>query len=303
MAEKSKKIVNMEGKKELLKPKYDVVFQSLFSDKNRKETGYLISAILGQKIEVIEVRTEVSEFRELSDEKIGRLDLVAKTASDELVHIEIQLVDYKNTIPRLLYSQNQKIAKQLKRGDRYKDLKRTITIGLINYELKELEDIEEMHTIWNFREQEHKEKVLTYLQELHIIEMPKAEKEYKRNPGNKLAQWIMFILNPNGMEVMSIMSENEEIKETSDKLEGISENEHLRKKMEMLERWELEEQWNRHSIQEYGKQLGKAEGEAIGAQNQKVEIAKQMLKENLEIDLIAKVTGLTKEEIEALDKK
>lgn len=55
----------------LLKPKYDLVFQSLFSDKNRKETGYLISAILGRKIKILKVNTEISEIREFPNEKIG----------------------------------------------------------------------------------------------------------------------------------------------------------------------------------------------------------------------------------------
>lgn len=43
----------------LLKPKYDV-FQSLFSDKNKIETGFFISAILGTKINVLKVQTEIS---------------------------------------------------------------------------------------------------------------------------------------------------------------------------------------------------------------------------------------------------
>ena len=56
----------------LLKPKYDVVFQSLFSDKNRVETGYLISAILGRKVTITKVNTELSAVREYPEEKIGR---------------------------------------------------------------------------------------------------------------------------------------------------------------------------------------------------------------------------------------
>ena len=51
----------MKSKKSklLLKPKYDVVFQSLFSDKNREETGFFISAILGKKIHIIKLNTKV----------------------------------------------------------------------------------------------------------------------------------------------------------------------------------------------------------------------------------------------------
>jgi predicted transposase/invertase (TIGR01784 family) len=52
-----------------------------------------------------------------------------------------------------------------------------------------------------------------------------------------------------------------------------------------------------------GKKLGRTEGEAIGAQNQKVEIAKKLLGMGLDIEKVQEATGLTKEEIEALGKK
>ena len=38
------------------------------------------------------------------------------------------------------------------RGDNYNRIKRTISIALINYKLEELKDLEQMHTIWNWRE-------------------------------------------------------------------------------------------------------------------------------------------------------
>lgn len=314
MAKKSSsKNISQGGEvKELLKPKYDIVFQSLFSDKNRKETGYLISAILGKKIKVIKVETEVSEMRELPEEKIGRLDLLAETENNELVHIELQLFDYHNTISRLLYSQDQKISKQLIRGDDYNEIKRTITIGMLNYELEEIKHLNKMHTIWKLREEENRNEVLTELQELHIIEMPKAKIEYEKNPNNILAQWILFILNPNEKEVKFIMKENEEIKKTNNKLENLSEDEHMRKRAEILSRWELEEKWNKASLEKYvtektmkkglakGKKLGEKIGKKIGEKNKEQEIAKRMLEEKMEIDLITKLTGLSKAEIQKL---
>ena len=45
---------------------------------------------------------------------------------------------------------------------------------------------------------------------------------------------------------------------------------------------------------------GMHEGEAIGISKGKIEIAKNMLKENLDTAIISKITGLSKEEIESL---
>ena len=284
----------------LLKPKYDVVFQSLFSDKNKIETGFFISAILGTKINVLKVQTEMSHIREFPQEKIGRLDLLATSSDNELIHIELQLVDYFNTIPRLLYSSCQLISKQLLRGDNYSSLKKTITIGLLNYELEELKDLNKMHTVWHFYEDNNKEKQLTNLQELHIIDMTKANFTYSKNHNDILAQWILFILDPNQREMKSIMGENEELKQTNKKLENISNDEDIKKRAEILERWEREEKWNKHSVYDKGVSNGISEGFSKGEKAEKEKIAKSMLKENLPIDMISRITGLSEQEIRFL---
>ena len=44
----------------------------------------------------------------------------------------------------------------------------------------------------------------------------------------------------------------------------------------------------------------KKEGRAEGARENSISIAKNMIAENVEIDFIVKMTGLTKDEVEAL---
>ena len=73
------------------------------------------------------------------------------------------------------------------RGDNYNRIKRTISIALINYKLEELKDLEQMHTIWNWREKGQPQWKLTDLQELHIIDMTEAENEYRKGHRNLLA--------------------------------------------------------------------------------------------------------------------
>ena len=48
------------------------------------------------------------------------------------------------------------------------------------------------------------------------------------------------------------------------------------------------------------KHEGHAEGIAEGSKQKEIEIAKNMIKDNMSIDIIIKYTGLTKEEIEKL---
>lgn len=51
---------------------------------------------------------------------------------------------------------------------------------------------------------------------------------------------------------------------------------------------------------ELGMEQGRSEGEAIGAAQEKREIAKSMIKEGIAKEVIEKITGLSKEEVEAL---
>lgn len=95
-------IKEVGGKKELLKPKNDIVFQSLFNQKNEKITKNMISALLGEEITKITINETKELFREYPEDKLGILDLEAEINEKEKIDIEIQLVDRKNLAERLL---------------------------------------------------------------------------------------------------------------------------------------------------------------------------------------------------------
>ena len=64
--------------KELLKPKNDVVFQSLFNQKNEKITKAFIEDLIEEKIEKIIINDTKELYREKPEEKLGILDLEAE---------------------------------------------------------------------------------------------------------------------------------------------------------------------------------------------------------------------------------
>ena len=57
-----------------------------------------------------------------------------------------------------------------------------------------------------------------------------------REPQNELAQWMMFLDDPNKEEVSRIMSENKEIKKAMNELQEMSEDEELRRLAELKEK-------------------------------------------------------------------
>ena len=121
--------------------------------------------------------------------------------------------------------------------------------------------------------------------ELFIIEIPKARRILEKEPNNTLAQWVMFLNDPNESEVSKIMDNNEEIKEAMEKLEVLSNDEELRRVAELKEKAIRDEQnMLRHAIQQ-------------GIKEGKLQDVLKMLELNMSIEDIEKITGLTKEEI------
>lgn len=77
---------------ELLSPKIDVVFQKLFGEEGAEEiTKSLLQAILGRKIEDINLNQNPILRRDYLKDKLGILDVVAKINGEENVAIEMQV--------------------------------------------------------------------------------------------------------------------------------------------------------------------------------------------------------------------
>ena len=98
----------------------------------------------------------------------------------------------------------------------------------------------------------------------------------------------MFLDNPNTERVEEIMKENEEVKKANSVLHEMSEDEKLERLAELREKWELDER----SALANARDDGKAE--------ERIEIAKKMKNEGINIETIMKITSLTKEEIDKL---
>ena len=249
-----------------------------------------------EPIEIIDIKADDTIIREYPGEKSGRLDLKTKFKDGTICQIEMQMSDDKNIVKRILYYWSRTYSKQLKKGELYRDLKKTIGIIITNYEVKELEEIEELDSKWQIKCDKNDKKILTEDLELRIIEIPKAEKILNKDKYNKIAQWLLFLDNPNSERVEEVMKENEEVKKANTILYQMSEDEKLQRLAELREKWDLDERSALRSAREEGIEKGIEEGK----ENAKIEIAKKLKEMNFKIEDIEKATGLTKEEIEKI---
>lgn len=295
MEENSRKILqnNKEKEVKLLNPKTDIVFQWLFSNPNI--TKGLISSLIDEKITDIEIDLNKQILGESITEKTGILDLRAKINNTIECEIEMQMLYSKNFISRILYYWSRLYSKQIKRGNNYNELHKTICIAIINQNIPYLEDLK-AHTKWQIREEKDRTKILTDNLEIHIIEIQKAIKEYDNDRKNKVLQWMMFLNEPGSMEVDRIMEKNEEIKEAKVTLRELSEEESKQQIAELREKYILDTK----DIFETGIEKGIENGIEKGISNEKINIAKKLLKINMPIKQISEITGLSEEKIKEL---
>ena len=110
---------------------------------------------------------------------------------------------------------------------------------------------------------------------------------------NKYKHLIMLDLNQNDLDEMS--NGDDLVKEYEDKVTDLNNQETFRSFMTYEEDQRL--------IQNTEKKMAYDEGISQGSQNKQIEIAKNMLKEKLDIATISRMTGLDADTLEKLSKE
>ena len=108
---------------------------------------------------------------------------------------------------------------------------------------------------------------------------------------SKLEQWL-WLLTGEDEKIKMASEENKTIEKVVEDLDEMSAN-----KNERLEAFKRKLAiWDYNTTMEESEKKGKEEGQ----KTEKLEIAKKMKEKGMETELIAEITGLTKEEIESL---
>ena len=276
-----------------LSPKLDVVFQALFGEVgNESITKGFLETILERKIDSIDLSRNPILRREFKDEKLGVLDIIAKLDKNEICNIELQIVDKKNIIERILYYWSRLYSRQIKSGEDYKILQKAIVILITDFKIENLEELD-YHSRWKIMEDKQGKKIiLTQKLEIDIIELPKIIGKEKEQ--DNLLDWLYFLENPKSERVTEKMKENENLKEAVKKLDNLSEDEKMQRIADLRQKAIMDEK----AIYEKGLEVGIEKGIMEGSQKEKIEIAKKMLELKIDKETIAEATGLTEQEIE-----
>jgi predicted transposase/invertase (TIGR01784 family) len=286
---------------DLQKPYVDFTFKRIFGSEETKNTVLLpfLNEIL-RKTEVTPLTTIklLNPYidREMLLDKQSILDIRAQGDGGKQINLEIQVATEREGMSkRSLYYWSRMYGWQLRKRQPYGDLKKTIAINILNFNMKELSEEDPFHNVFHLREYTSGKTLCDDL-ELHFLELPKLEK-FPYNTTDRLIKWLFFIKGEPKERWRELKMDNPGIEQAMEALEFLSQNPEARTLYEMREKAKRDEV----SAIVSAERRGKAEGREEGREEGKILVARNLLsKGNLSIKEIGEVTGLPISEIEKL---
>ena len=233
-------------------------------------------------------------------DKTGILDVKLRLKDGATIDIEIQNSWSAEFIPRTLFYWSKMYLEGFKEGEPYTSLTKCITINLISqgFNLNH-----EIHSAYSILEQ-NTHQPLTDLMEMHFLNLSAAQKYgVQKSPiekRQKVLNWLQFI-ETDSSEVRKMLATTSPILQMlNEQIDVLSLKPEERKLYES--RMKLKSDIATISEVQFkaGAEWGIAEGEARGSRQAKLETAKNLLNIGLSRENIAKATGLSRAEVEAI---
>ncbi len=244
----------------LLDPKNDFVFKRLFAAAPHLLADLINAVRSGEApVEVIEVLNPRIEPAELTGKFIV-LDVLARDDTGRLFNIEMQVRRHADWPLRSAYYLARTLANQLKSGDAYAELKPVIGIHLMDFELFEQE---QAHWCFELRDRHHSAVVLTPSLQLHLIELPKADRLRQGAQPAALADWIAYFEHWQEDTIMNAIT-HEPIRQAMQQLHDLSADEEAQRMAFVRERALRDEKSELNAARREGRQEGLQEGRQEG---------------------------------------
>jgi len=180
----------------ILNPRNDAVFYMYFVDANNQGLlKNLLEAILKPKspIETVTLLNPNLD-KALISEKGVELDLALELQDGTVIDVELQVRPTEAFRKRILYYWSKLHTTQLKVGNSYAVLPRTVSICFLDYNEFQEAAPDEMHSVFEIRERT-RGTLYTEDLELHFIELKKLEPWLKSHGPQEqgLAHWMQFL--------------------------------------------------------------------------------------------------------------
>ena len=278
-----------------INPRVDFAFKKLFgSEENKDLLISLINAIVSDEEQVVEV--ELKNPYNLADyraDKISILDIKAKAENGRWFNVEMQIREDNNFDKRAIYYWAKLVTEQLGEGMMYKELKKTISISILDYDF--VPDSEEVHSCYKIiNTATGKDDRLHDVFELHYIELKKFKKTYHEIQ-TALDRWSSFLTTAHQLDRDHTPKELASDKNIVKAIAAIDRmfNEEERQVYEVR----LKEYTDVASIIASGAEKNIEKGVEIGMEKASKAIALNLLAKGIDSATIADATGLSVSDI------
>ena len=241
------------------------------------------------------------------DLKESIIDIKAKTKDNQTVIIEIQLCGNMDFVKRIFYYISKNIVNELtltagrrQEGEDYKKLPRIISINLLNFNL-DFGDEGKPHRCFKLIDTKNHGIDLDFIQ-MHIIEAKRFIEIIEKSTlnelkKNRLLTWMKFFTSKNLKAIeKELMEANPIMTKVIEEYKRFTSDDKLMRAYDARDAFLL----GQKMMLSREREEGKAEGIKEGIEKRNYTIAKSMKKENIDIETIKRITGLTIKEIEKL---
>ncbi len=207
----------------------DIVFKKVFAKEENKDLlKSLLESILKVEIENIEIQNPEIP-KNILDNKTIALDIKAKINNNIICDVEIQVKNENNIDDRSLYYMVKLASNELKVGQEYTELNKTIVINLLNFNyfkrnsyhniahMKFEKTTKEAYVDLGYKEED---EIVSQNLEMHFIELPKFK---KKNPDaeENINKWL-WLISGEEERVKMAKKENKEIKKAIEVIDEMS---------------------------------------------------------------------------------
>ncbi|MGL9779185.1 Rpn family recombination-promoting nuclease/putative transposase [Wolbachia endosymbiont of Listronotus oregonensis] len=283
-----------------LDPRNDLCFKKIFgTEKNKNILIHFLNDILGfaeaSAIQEVEFLSTIMD-PEIASDKQSIVDVLCKDSIGNRFVIEMQLARDKGFEKRAQLYAAKAYSRQLDKSGNYIDLKKVFFIAISNCNLlpEEVGYIS-THNIRDIKTNGHYLKDFQFV----FIELPKFTKSKVEQLESIVDRWLFFFKyaeETTDEDLKKIAEKAPIIKLAYDELDKFRWNE---KDLVAYEE-RIMDLRKEEAILEYRLDLAEEKGIEKGIEKGKIEVAKAMLANNVDVNTIVKFTGLSISEIEEL---
>lgn len=266
--------------RDVVSAKLDIIFKKIFTENEDMLQSFLADILDIPYDDIQDIIVAKQELTpETIDGKFSRLDLNLKVA-DKLINVEIQLKGDNDYRDRTLFYWAKLYTSELKSGETYGQLKKTICINIINFNMFDRSDY---HT-----------EIVTSIKDtgeifsdkfsIHFFELKKVGK--KVNPNNRRELWMQF-LNASSEEEFEVLKQTNVpiMNKAVNIIYDLSEDTKIREMARLREKALHDEASALANAENKGIEKGRAEGRAegisIGEENAVNKMIKKMRKRGM----------------------